>query len=218
MYSVLHRSHRMMIDVDALTRRFGLLIAIHCTIAKVLHDRDVAMRPLAYEASTFHESATSKLTPPLMTIPSVPVLSSTFLKNVTMHEDISQIEECPLTITTSPILFLSPKYNLQNNASTSRDTNEMRITQVASSFFSEWWCIDDTQGSTLLWSHSLPLNSARWNFRFLFGNSDRGALFNLLHGDKDTEVVSLRSLLTDPSIHSVSVIDITYREVENARL
>lgn len=217
MYSVLHRSHRMMIDVDALTRRFGPLIATHCNIAKLIHDRDVAMRPLAYESSTLHRSTTLKLTPPLITIKSVPILSSTFLKNVNLHEDIGQIAECPLTITTIPILFLAPNYSLSSNASTSHNTNEMLITQVDSSFFSEWWCIDDTQGSTLLWSQTISHNYARWNFRFLFCNLDRGALFKLLNGGKDTEVVVLKSLLTDPYIHSFSFIDIAER-TKNTRL
>lgn len=123
-----------MIDVDAFTWRFGPLIATHCTIAKILHDRDIAIRLLAYEVSTFLDSAASKLTPPLMTIPSIPVLSSTFIQNITIHEDIYQIDDCCLKITTSHILFLAPNYNLSRYASTSHNTNEMRIAQVASSF------------------------------------------------------------------------------------
>ena len=78
--------------------------------------------------------------------------------------------------------------------------------------------MDDTQGSTLLWSQTILPNSARWNFRFLFGNSNRGALFNLLHGKNNTEVVALSSLLTDSSINSVSAIDIAYREDEKCSL
>ena len=176
------------------------------------------MRPLAYEASTFHGSTTSKLTPPLITISSVLILSSRFLNNINLHEDIYKIAECPLTITASHILFLAPKFSLSSNAYTSHNTNEMRITQVASSVFSLWWCIGNTQGSTRVWSQTISPNSARWKFRFLFCNLDRGALFKSLHGDKNTEVVALKSLLTDSSLHSVSVIDITYREDENTRL
>ena len=82
-----------MVSVDVLTRRFERLIETHCTIAKTIHDHDVAMQPLAYEVITFYDSATSKLTPPLMIIPSTPILSSTFITNVTMHEDIGQIDD-----------------------------------------------------------------------------------------------------------------------------
>ena len=50
-YSVIHLNKRMTTDVDALTRRFEPLISSHCCIAELLHRRDVARRPLAYEVS-----------------------------------------------------------------------------------------------------------------------------------------------------------------------
>ena len=47
-FSMIHRNKLMMNDVDALTRRFGLLIATHCYIAGMLHRRDITQQPIAY--------------------------------------------------------------------------------------------------------------------------------------------------------------------------
>ena len=43
----------MMMDVDALSRRFGPLIALHCSIANILHVVDVKNIPDAYDEHTF---------------------------------------------------------------------------------------------------------------------------------------------------------------------
>ena len=47
-FSVIHRSHRMMANMDALTRRFDPLITSHHRIAHILHIRDIKDRPLVY--------------------------------------------------------------------------------------------------------------------------------------------------------------------------
>ena len=52
-FTVLHRPARMMADVDALSRRFGKLIATHLSIAAIMKTRDITNRPFAYDASTF---------------------------------------------------------------------------------------------------------------------------------------------------------------------
>ena len=36
-FTVVHRSNRMMVDVDALSRRVGPLIATHCIVGNILH-------------------------------------------------------------------------------------------------------------------------------------------------------------------------------------
>ena len=46
-FSVIHRHNQMMVDVDALTRRFGKLIATHCCIAHVLSEQDKKLRQKA---------------------------------------------------------------------------------------------------------------------------------------------------------------------------
>ena len=60
-YTLVNHSNRMMVDIDSLTCRFNPLIAHHNMIASILQKRGDAFQPLAYEASTFHNGATSKL-------------------------------------------------------------------------------------------------------------------------------------------------------------
>jgi hypothetical protein len=47
-FTVIHRSARMMVDVDGLTRRFGKPIAEYIMIAHIMSKRDQKMRPEAY--------------------------------------------------------------------------------------------------------------------------------------------------------------------------
>ena len=63
-FSIIHCHKRMMVDVDSLTRRFGPLIAYHCFIAAILYCRDKQHRSIAYQASSFHSSATANIIPP----------------------------------------------------------------------------------------------------------------------------------------------------------
>ena len=49
----------MMMDVDALSRRFGSLIALHCSFANILHVVDIKNRPDSYDEHAFiHDSQT----------------------------------------------------------------------------------------------------------------------------------------------------------------
>ena len=62
--SVAHCHKRIMADVDALTRRFGPLIATHCCIADILHNRDKTLCPLAYDSETFTTSYVAHIPQP----------------------------------------------------------------------------------------------------------------------------------------------------------
>ena len=50
----------MMMDVDALSRRFGPLIALHCGIAYIVHGVDIGNRPDAYDRNTFAHQGKTK--------------------------------------------------------------------------------------------------------------------------------------------------------------
>ena len=52
-FTAVHRSYKMMIDVDALSRRFGPLIAQYCAIAYMLHSVYIGNRPHAYDHQMF---------------------------------------------------------------------------------------------------------------------------------------------------------------------
>ena len=48
-------------DVDTLSRRFGPLIALHCSIANILHVVDIKNRPDAYDEHAFIRDGQTKV-------------------------------------------------------------------------------------------------------------------------------------------------------------
>ena len=48
-FTILYRSYKMMMDVGALSRRFGPLIAAHCAITYILHTVDIKNKPEVYD-------------------------------------------------------------------------------------------------------------------------------------------------------------------------
>ena len=78
-FTIVHRPNRMMANVDSLTRRYGPLIAIHYIVSSILYHLDNVTRPLAYEPTTFYNSATAKLTPPVFSAASTPVLHNGYI-------------------------------------------------------------------------------------------------------------------------------------------
>ena len=68
-----------MVDVDALTRQFGSLIATHCAIAQSFRKRDLDFKPTAYAAHTFKTYSTSQLAAAALPCGSLPILSSSII-------------------------------------------------------------------------------------------------------------------------------------------
>ena len=137
-FTVVHRSHRMMVDVDALSRRYGPLIATHCMIAGVLHCRDIKQRPEAYEKDRFISSQSSKL-PTLNTqLTTTPILSSIFLMSTSYTGKDNKISNTSIpTISTSPILFFNASKAIDKPTEVAYNGTEMRITAIAKEIFSD---------------------------------------------------------------------------------
>ena len=79
-FTIVHRSNTMMVDVDALTWRFGHLISHHIDIADLLSSHDHAKCPRAYTAPGFSNLGNTKITEtdnPSSNVP--PILSSDVL-------------------------------------------------------------------------------------------------------------------------------------------
>ena len=108
-FTVVHRPNRMMVDVDALSRRYGSLITTHCVVSSILHQRDISHRPAAYDKAAFISSNSSKLPPPETPVAVTPILSSIFFTSsyILYKDDSSTKQKRHHTISTSPILFLS---------------------------------------------------------------------------------------------------------------
>jgi len=74
LFSVIHWNECMLVDANALTRRFGPLIWIHYRIADILHRRDIDIRPIVYQTSIFHSSTAYKLSASNTALPCAPVI------------------------------------------------------------------------------------------------------------------------------------------------
>ena len=210
-FTVVHRSNRMMVDVDALSRRYGPLIATHCTIAGILYRRDKDQRPSAYDKATFSSSQSSKLKSQTMPLTVTPILSSTFLtSSYTSSEEGDPEKENLASISTSPILFFSAADNINVPVAPVLYEPEARITTLAKDLFSEWICIDDAIGSLYLWSQCIPPASAIWQFVLLFTNKDHQTLFDLLHSDTSSSVLPTTTLLKSTCFEKTSVVDVSF--------
>ena len=171
----------MMVDVDALTRRFGKLIATHCCIAHVLSERDKNLRPKAYIKSTFHSSATTKLETPTEPYKSRPVLYSRCVMDTIQGTPIVEVHTPSTIISLCPVLFIeaSKETIIKENPN---DT-EMKITAVARTLFSKWWCIDDYSILLLHWSTIHPDESTRWEFKFMYTTTIGQHIFSILYDE-----------------------------------
>ena len=81
------------------------------------------------------------------------------------------------TISTSPMLFFNASKAINSPTEVAYIGTEMRITAIAKEIFSDWICIDDTIGSSYLWSQNIAPASAIWNFTFLFTQDNNQLLF-----------------------------------------
>ena len=61
-FSIMHQSNKMMIDIEALTRRFGKLISQYCIIASILYSTDKQRRSKEYIESIFTKDKIVKIT------------------------------------------------------------------------------------------------------------------------------------------------------------
>ena len=143
----------MMMDVDALSRRFGPLIALHCSIANILHGVDIRNRRDVYDENTFirdnqikdkiKESGT-KIT--------LPVIINYIVDNekyvpYTENNIITLLP--PLIISSCPVLVTSTHHPM-NTSNTSKE-KLFQMLAIQESLSINFLCIDDIYGSLFEW-------------------------------------------------------------------
>lgn len=209
-FGVIHRHNRMMADVDALTRRFGHLLATHYCISSLLHERNRKFRPEVFERSMFHSNTKSKMTQPKHTCPTLPALTSTFLKSAVCMTSSNNADSNDVILSSSPILFHTS--DDMPNAALNNQTIEpgMKIMSDINYLFSEWCIIDDMFGSPQYSSNSHTPISSRWNYRFLFSSATTQRTFHLLYSSQISSIVDLATLVDDQDFSNVTVFDVTY--------
>ena len=168
-FSIIHRHKCMIADVDALTCRFGSLIATHLCIAAILHKRDKYLRSLVYKSITFKSCATSKLTLPHMKLPENPILSATTMAAFSTNVHDEPVPPKAHTIHTSPVMFIHSSPSIQDTPPlhNSHKEPDMKITAVVQSLWSERWCLNNYFGSFLHWSFNYHHpTSCQWSLNY----------------------------------------------------
>ena len=130
-FVVIHRNNRMMVDVDALTRRFGKLVAKHMMIAAYLTDKDKTARPKAYEAMNLDNTKNGKLSDYVSHTPIQRLITDRELQEFASHqttvsdngESVSihlmtagKLSIRQPAISTWPIFYSSPKPTKDDNS------------------------------------------------------------------------------------------------------
>ena len=177
-FAVVHRPARMMIDVDAITRRFGPRIAQHMMIAQVLQLRDKAARPDAYKAEHFTTAKSAKIPHPTDT-PSanpIPVFTEGNIRKLHPLAPTTVPAVVPLAkvecIYTCPVMILHTEPSPQPIKSVPARAHEvLDATQVY------WICIDDTIGSFQQWLSTADEQAFTWNIQNLFTSRNSQSIF-----------------------------------------
>ena len=102
----------MMMDVDALSRRFGLLIALYCSIANILHGVDIRNRLNVYDKNDFMRDGQTKVKireSDNNTILPVIIKYVVYNENYVPYTDNKVIKSLlpPLIISSCPVLVIS---------------------------------------------------------------------------------------------------------------
>ena len=196
-FTVVHRSYKMMMDVDALSRRFGPLIAQHCAIAYMLHSVDVGNRPHAYDQQMFTLHGKAKIKLDSATIISrVPIIikgSTTKYNQVPCTEkQLVLFNTPPVVIASCPVLVTSINCcNLPRNDHLEQPTKMLGIQE---SLTVNCLCIDDISGSLYEWCRNHESRSIQWNTTALFLQGSDSQLFHSLHPNSKFSILAARDL------------------------
>ena len=188
-FTVIHRSARMMRDVDALTRRFGPMITRHMMIAMILSARDRAKRPEAYEAKTFKTSKKASVFGPsnIDSNQDSPILVNDYIDNTLQHlmTDIVEEDTVPteiMQLATSPIMLVHAAQISCHGLVHEKTDIRMRTLDIPDSLELNWLCINDITGASLHYTSAVADKIPFWTSHNIFTSTDAAKIFDLLHG------------------------------------
>jgi hypothetical protein len=195
-FTVIHRSAKMMMDVDGLTRRFGPAIAEYMMIASILSDRDKAIRPSAYvQDFKAIEKPTKAYKKDNGSVEPAVILTHKRVREITalrQQPDVAStvphtamvfaLQTAPITIRTSA-----------NTISVS-DSNQNSIAmQPAEAMEIVILCLDDVIGSVLSWSQQFAPPQFIWTVHNMFTCESSSELFRHMYNrDNHNGIFSFR--------------------------
>jgi hypothetical protein len=183
-FTVVHRSARMMVDVDGLTRRFGPSVAEYIMIAKLLSDEDKQRRPSAYAADFNSIDKPTKVYQKKEAAPQHDlILTHQSVRKITDAATVApDPSSAPVHLHTSPVIMTT---NIQEPK-----IEEHIETQIANKDSVMWKsieameivivCLDDVTGSVLDWSLRHAPQQFIWSVINVFTKASSASIFRTL--------------------------------------
>ena len=147
-------------DVDALSRKYGLLICSHLQIAHVLKIGDEKPRPVAYFSHNLHTYTSTRKKRIDLQPQHIPILTPDFSSDTTA-KPVTDLATLPQTTTqvslsSAPIILTSVNTSCTNNSHFSINNSEESICP----HISVWLSIDNLIGSAYVWFLDTLLHSS----------------------------------------------------------
>ena len=148
-FVIVHRSNKMMIDVDALNRIYGKRISLYIAFTSYLRNRDEHQRPFAYEPSVFFSAVKVKL--PQSTDFSAFSLDDVYTESfiykayASISSPLGNHDSC-ISITSQPIFWYSPPLNTTSLSPASSYDVQSHAWTVFPATSMNWLCLNDTFG------------------------------------------------------------------------
>ena len=210
-FSILHRSNQMMIDVDALSRRFGSRITSHLMISKILSSRDVRKRPFAYDIESFQSSQRSKMDMDEKKIEHKPVLISKRITSIFLHanQHPTRTPSAPMTLVTQPLRFVDTIPGTSTSPSTPQ-TISHQVHDISTSLIHFVLSVNDISGSSSFWLSKPVSGNFHWSLIPVFTDLKYGSLYPLIYFDQRPIIKSW----TELSNIECNIFDVSYIKVD----
>ncbi len=206
-FACVHRSNRMMMDVDGLTRRYGKSVATHIAVAYHLHASDYSARPAAYESDTFCNDMLKKLAP---SAAPPHVLTESTIQHVGLYNEPAHLDldSC------RPCLFTSPIHLREDAPFTHTPSldQSMRSMEATSQLHAVILVVDDAISTTKSWFTDFSPATHFWSIHRVFTTETLGKFFSLLHqptGDSANHIITPSLERLPIPLSSVTFLDWT---------
>ena len=215
-FTVIHRKERMMIDVDALTRRFGEPIATYVCIATILKRLDKAQRPTAYDAAQFKSKPPVRMRSTTPTnVVAVPTLTTSAIHKLAQQSPPVTLPLPPPpihqpSIQTSPILVCSATPAPIAPATAPCPTSFKQI-EAIEAIEMRVLCINDVIGSMRSWVAHSSTPPILWKVTNVFTSLPAQRIYNHIFDDNSSTLGTLPTFnATVPHIHTYHSLDLCY--------
>ena len=175
----------MMIDVDAISRRFGHLVALHIHTTALLSAEDRSRHPAAYSSNLADRAKSADCGPEnIASDLSIQVLTSSPLNGTLSPPSVETTEVDPTIyplIFSVPVLIYSAIPHIRNQYITSTPCIKTynKVPCLSGNVSVDWLCINEITGSFLSWYKLVNCGSISWTYLNIFTGKLTSTLFKL---------------------------------------